>query len=401
MPPDIRKSYECLPAFSARFWTWLTGKPGIHQHAIFVPGPLMFAAAALVTFFIGIGLSGYAVASWSGWSPLLVGLGWACVVNASRRLVSTVNHQCIHGRFSGSRKTDRLVSNAIALLTLTDTPGQYRHEHFSLHHRDDVFTSSRDPAAAFLGAIGIVPGTPVRTLWRRLLVALVSPRFHMRFLLGRLRSQMTMNERGWRLGFLLFMGGLIIAASQSPGAAVIICVAYLVPITILYQNSVLLEFVSEHAWFIPAPITTRSGIIHATHSWGRFCGRATPERQVFATPGGYYLAWLAWGLEHLCYHLPVRLLILPGDLPQHDFHHRNPATPEWTNATYARASDAACVKPGWPPYSEFWGLHCAIGHVFAQLAQLKTSASESEGAGIEQGASRDGQKRRAFVNDRR
>lgn len=133
---------------------------------------------------------------------------------------------------------------------------------------------------------------------------------------------------------------------------------------------------------MPAPSTARSGIIHATHSRGRFCGRATPEREPSALAGVYYLAWIAWGLEHLCYHLPVRLLILPGDLPQNDFHHRNPATPEWTNAAYARAADAAFVKQGWPPYSEFWGLHCAIGHVFEQLAQLKPSTREMAGAGM-------------------
>lgn len=72
------------------------------------------------------------------------------------------------------------------------------------------------------------------------------------------------------------------------------------------------------------------------------------------------VSWFLWSLEHLCYHLPVRVMVLPGDLSQHDFHHRNPATLRWTETAFAREVDIDCGDMRWPNYRKFWGLHNAV-----------------------------------------
>jgi hypothetical protein len=126
--------------------------------------------------------------------------------------------------------------------------------------------------------------------------------------------------------------------------------------------------------------------VHGTHSWGRFCGRSVPARRG-DNAVVYGLHWMLWVLEHALYHLPVRLVVLPGDLPQHDFHHRNPGTMRWPNATYAREDDVNEGDPRWPPYLEFWGLHNAIAHVFAGIAAAR--ACPQDGFGTRHAAAMD------------
>lgn len=101
---------------------------------------------------------------------------------------------------------------------------------------------------------------------------------------------------------------------------------------------------------------------------GRFVGDATPSRDL---PMAQWLrAWGRWSIRLLLLHIPTRLCVLPGDLCQHDWHHRHPRG-DWSNAGYERQRDLAVGCPGWPePYAEVWGLDCAIDLVFQGLASL-------------------------------
>jgi hypothetical protein len=84
------------------------------------------------------------------------------------------------------------------------------------------------------------------------------------------------------------------------------------------------------------------------------------------------IAWLRWVVAMVFYHLPVRLLVVVGDLPNHDFHHRYPATPDWMIAAYARQHDIEAGMRGGPPYSEIWGLGQAIHRMFEGLSRAQT-----------------------------
>jgi hypothetical protein len=74
-------------------------------------------------------------------------------------------------------------------------------------------------------------------------------------------------------------------------------------------------------------------------------------------------AWIRWIALTVCYHIPARLLVVVGDLPNHDYHHRYPSTTEWTTAAYARQADIDAGPEG-PPYQEVWGMGAAIDRVF-------------------------------------
>jgi hypothetical protein len=366
---STRASYRVFPTWSSRFWTWLTGKPDGGQQPLIRLTPLTYAVSTVATYLVGLALATIASPLSGAWSVAALLMGWTLVVNGARRMVSTVAHQCIHRRFTGNVRVDFFVANCIAVLTLTQSAKDYHEEHFRLHHHHAVFSSSRDPAAAFLLQAGFQPGMAIDKLWRRLAVTLVSPRFHARFLWSRIRSLFSgLSLTGGLIGVCFWAAIYIFAVGWrfSPvGFA-----ALIVPLTVLYQNSVLLEFISEHAWFVNVGEVEQPKYIHATHSWGRFCGRQTPtgDGQPWT---GRAVEWVLWALEHIFYHMPVRLVILPGDLSQHDFHHRNPATARWTEATFAREVDVEFGDSRWPAYREFWGLHNAIKHVFNGISKAQ------------------------------
>ncbi|AMV48340.1 hypothetical protein ATN79_47655 [Paraburkholderia caribensis] len=326
----------------------------------------MYAALATGTYLCGIGLGVYSFRLHGGLFPVTVATCWVMTVNGARRMISTVAHQCVHGVFSGNKRLDLACAEVLSALTLTQTAADYRNDHFGLHHRHEVFSSIADPSARLLWDAGFRPGRSVRHLCWILLATAISPWFHGKFVCRRIISQSRGQLQWYRLGSLLLVcAGLWLLASATTLHAVLF--GAVLPVTVLYQASVLLEFVSEHAWFVAGSPVGRRKYVHGTHSWGRFCGRRTPSANgkglICAT-----LEWLVWAAEHLVYHLPVRLVVLPGDLSQHDFHHRNPSDSGWKTAAYARRDDVDAGDRRWPPYREFWGLHNAIGHVFRGIA---------------------------------
>lgn len=271
---STRASYRVFPLWSSRFWAWLTGKPDHDQKPLLQLTPVGYATCSVPTYVSGLALAIDALRLDGASSIAALLLGWALAVNGARRMVSTVAHQCIHRRFTGDLRVDFAVANCMAIMTLTQSAKDYHEEHFRLHHHA-VFSSSRDPAGVFLLQAGFRPGTSVRSLWLRLAVTLVSPRFHVSFFWVRLRS--LVNGLSWPVRLI----ALCLWAAFFAGAFVLLptyagILALVIPLTLLYQNSVLLEFISEHAWFTPPDSSTLPKYIHATHSWGRFCGRRMP-----------------------------------------------------------------------------------------------------------------------------
>ena len=82
------------------------------------------------------------------------------------------------------------------------------------------------------------------------------------------------------------------------------------------------------------------------------------------------MAWGYWAARMLFYHLPARALVLTGDSPCHDYHHRYPTSKAWPNAIFERQADLDAGCPGWPePYQETWGLLEAMDETFKSLSQ--------------------------------
>src|SRR5262249_25059603 len=93
-------------------------------------------------------------------------------------------------------------------------------------------------------------------------------------------------------------------------------------------------------------------------------------------------AWGVWWGRLLLWHLPARLLVLPGDSgPAHDLHTRQPKFKDWPNYLFApqRAVEAKLAAAG-PPYTETWGsVLTAIDEVFLSLENTDPAAYPARG----------------------
>jgi len=70
-------------------------------------------------------------------------------------------------------------------------------------------------------------------------------------------------------------------------------------------------------------------------------------------------------------HFLVRVAILPGEMPEHDWHHKSPKRQkEWANGTYVRQRE---VEAG-GEYIDLWGLRQAIDRVFQGLAKASDTS---------------------------
>lgn len=130
---------------------------------------------------------------------------------------------------------------------------------------------------------------------------------------------------------------------------------WFVPVSVLFEISRLLRQCVEHK-FGKTPSEMTSAI---------FCGEEPP---VFnATEPTWVKVWgvSRWWLRMFFYHLPVRLLILTGDSPVHDYHHKRPGS-DWVNAHLDRQAE---VEAG-VSYSHSWGLLEAINKTFESFSQM-------------------------------
>jgi len=367
----IRASFQRFPGWTQHLWTWVTGKALPGQRPLVRLNPLSYLILDLVALAIGIG-SAWAIVDggWS-WALLLLPLCWVVTVSASRVCSTVVAHHCMHTRFTGKIKYDREIAQALSTIVCTEDADQYYEDHINLHHRKETFATIADPTIVHLLKLGFRPGKSVPALWRRLAITVVSPWFHAEFLATRLAQNLLRSALYRRLMALAYLG-TVLALVTWQGAWLPFALAVLVPLIPLYQIVALLEFLSEHAWFKSKDTGLGGRAFHVSHSWGRFNGDPLPE----SGRGGLAAArdWSRWVLRLAFYHLPARILVVPGDLSQHDFHHRRPSTFEWVRAGYARQGDIDAGHPNWPAYTDVWGLGLAINRVFTILSEESESS---------------------------
>ena len=80
--------------------------------------------------------------------------------------------------------------------------------------------------------------------------------------------------------------------------------------------------------------------------------------------------WLAWWANMLIVQVLVRVFVLVGDAPCHDYHHNKPASRGWTGYIQARQRDMESTVGSLAGHSETWGLFRAVDNTLANLSRL-------------------------------
>lgn len=357
---DVRATYLRFPAWTQHFWTWQTGKALPGQKPLLRHTWSSYLAVTLALFFGGLAVSTVAVAvMFPLWYLALFG-GWVLTVLGERMMVLVIAHQALHRRFSGTSRTDRFWGEAVTVLSVFHTFADFKEEHFDNHHRREIFATYADPPVQFLLDLGFRPGLSRRHQWRRAWMVFVSPVFYWSGFLGRIRSNL--KARSWRLaGFAAWIGWWLSLPFWLPNGLLALGLAFVLPVILFAQLSALLDRLGEHEWLAPHNPEFGHRFYTAANTSARYCGAPVPARSL--PLGAQAAAWIRWSLATLFYHIPSRLLVVVGDLPNHDYHHRYPSTPEWTTAAYARQHDIDSGPEG-PPYQEVWGMAAAIDRVF-------------------------------------
>ncbi|MBB5867181.1 hypothetical protein F4553_000560 [Allocatelliglobosispora scoriae] len=360
---EIRDSMTVLPRWCQLPLTLLTGKPYTGQAAPQLTATFHLAAA-VASVVVGVAI---AAAGWltAGWALLLLPAGWAATLHGARNLRMLIFHQCSHRNMYGRRSLDNAIGYAIPSLLIIQNFQRYSREHVSDHHAVHHMTL-RDPTVqAFLVSLGLRPGTTRRQMWTTVLRKLVSPWFHLQFLVARIRSFATGSAPAEKAAAIGIYGTAAVLATAADAWA-LLAVVWFVPLVPLYQISNTLRLCVKHT-FPTADTTHRRGREHfAGLTNAIFLGSPAPAPG--ASPLRAALAWLGWSARMLLWHLPVRYLVLTGDTVVHDFHHRYPVSRRWVDYIFARQHDLDAGHPGWPPYTEEWGLIAAINRVFDSLA---------------------------------
>lgn len=292
--------------------------------------------------------------------------GWIFVVGAARKGLTTLAHYAVHRAFAKKQSTNRFIGEVLTTIFFVINFKQYEKDHVRLHHNSKTFTTKLDPDAAFMLELGFTPDKTPQQLWRNLYRNLYSPSFHGRFIKARFKQNFV-TAPTYRIAMSV-VWWTFIAAMATSGYALEILVAYLLPLSAPYHVSALLQFVSEHEWLGDRGEIKPAFRAHSLFSWGRFIGPSLPSEDLNLMSKA--IAWVRLVLETLFIHIPIRVAVLPGDLQQHDHHHRKPMKGDWPNAAYDRMEsvieDDSEVK-----YRHFWSLREAIDHVFNRLGRKR------------------------------
>lgn len=366
LDPRVRMAAR-IPLVLQPFVTWLTAKPAPGEVATERPAA-SFVISALSWIIMGCALTvcAFSLYQFSALWGILIPIGLIATSCGLGIFQVVIFHHCSHGTVFSTREINRRAGRLISALLLFKRFDDYQHEHM-LHHSPKKLLTEEDEFADFvLGMCGLVPGMPKRALWRRVMICLVSPAFHVRFLIRRVRASLFTGD--WAhdyVGRLAWSGAIITTAAT--GTLLEFTVALVLPVTVLLQAATVLRILCEHRFPEVELIDLRDRhfVCHATT--GVFPGSLPPALDA-ASPAGFVL-WAKWWFILLTWHLFVRLFVLVGDAPCHDFHHRRPATRRWTNYIHARQKDLEAGSPGFPAeYFESWGLFTAIDKNLDSLA---------------------------------
>lgn len=362
--------FHSLPRAFQPFLTWLTAKPPTGE-AVRDRSPAFFVRLALAQTILGSLLAAVATVSTqyvftsicvfvllTGFTVMLSGLGLFQVV---------IFHHCSHGTVFKDRDRNVLVGRLISAILLFKHFDAYKVGHM-LHHNTNKLLTEEDEFADFVtGMCGLQAGMSRRELWRRVIMSLISPLFHARFLQRRIQGAWCSPDRKHNLiGITTWVALTAVAACL--GRLDVLLVAWVLPVTVLLQVCTVFRILCEHRFPDPEIILARGRDFACHATAGVFAGSVPPRESARTLRG--LLRWAGWWTNMLTLQVLVRLTILVGDAPCHDYHHRRPASRRWTSYIQARQVDVETNASGFhTPYQDVWGLFRAVDENLDSLAR--------------------------------
>ncbi|MEV6778443.1 fatty acid desaturase [Streptomyces syringium] len=358
-----RETMRGLPRFVQPYLTWVTGVPLNGDKQLIPWSPAKAGLLGLVQMALGITLGAYALHPFTGWSVPLLALGWLLTSGGMRRLDVVVVHQTLHRMFTGSARADRIIGELITTFFWRSPYDDNRKEHL-LHHAYPC--SLKDGDTHYLLSTGMRPGMTRKEFRRYVWTALLSPKHHGRFFLGRMKSNFIGVEPRYRLAMSLAYFAGTAAFIGLTGWWVEWLVLWLVPVSVVFQSCTYLYTMTEHRWWLFGNAEKLSRDRRDLLTFGRFCGEPLPGHEVTGLERAAALT--RWICRMLLVHSAYRMFVLVGDTVQHDLHHVMPSC-DWANSPWIRSDDSAKRADR---YNEVWGSLVDHLHAAGQVEGNRT-----------------------------
>ena len=357
---EIRRSYEILPLQGV--WTWLTGKELPDRKEMWQSNSTERVLWSLSWVVIGVVLTTLA-AVYIQSAPLQI-LCWLIgalfATSGARYIVATIIHHGVHGHLYKSQRVNKALCEILSTIFIVQPYESYRQFHVYEHHGRE-FSTFEDKDLAAIYQLGFTPGKSKSALYARFFWTLLSPKFHLVFFYGRLKSNL-LGVPFYRLAMSLVWLTSLCAIGYFAGLKITLLVLVL-PFVFLYQMASLVHLLTEHVWLVRKEgESVRDS--HINNCLARFCGSACPAG--FAPQ--YWGSWSKWAVMHLLVHLPCRMLFVQGSLVCHDWHHRYGSVRQWYD--YARLRETHAKKLSDEQrydYIDIWGVPNALDYVLSSL----------------------------------
>ena len=355
--------HERLPRVLQPFLTRLTAQPAPGE-PVAERSPLHFVATAALQTLGGAGLSVLALKL----CPMLLPIGMLLTTAGLGLFQVVVFHHCSHGTVFRKRETNVWVGRLVSAVLLFKHFDHYKHEHM-LHHSNNKLLTEEDEFADFVfNTCRLEAGVDLAVLRRRVLLNLFSPLFHARFAIRRFGVAWNSHDRRHNVTGMAVWSAFALPALLT-GYGLAFLWAWVVPVTVLLQAATVGRILCEHSFPEAELIAARGRDLTCHATGGVFPGTMPPVAPATSARGA--LAWLGWWSNMLTVQVFVRLVVLVGDAPCHDYHHRKPASRRWTSYIQARQHDkdagSTVFKAG---YQETWGLFRAVDATLASLSRL-------------------------------
>lgn len=347
----IRESMKVMPKFAQPFLSWLTAKPLEEQLKNRKKlKPYFHIYVSFSVLLIGVSVSSVGYISKSYFFMLL---GFILSTSGVKQLQVMICHNCAHDMVFSEKKNNRILGEFISIFLFLKPFSLYKNEHI-LHHDPKKLLTDDDDTQTFLKYfVGIKANDSVHKMWLKLFYSAFSPFKIINSIYLRVRQVIMF----WGISSFCSISLLVLTSLATIifNCFDVFFFSWLLPVFVGYHISSTFRLAAEHTW--PEPdILEKRGVHFITDSTTSvFIGeelKLKDENKVFSN----IFRKLFWLAKMLTYHLFVRVFIMVGDTPCHDFHHRRPKSSEWPNYISAREIDLreGC-KPFPKNYIDSWG----------------------------------------------
>jgi hypothetical protein len=329
----------------------LTGDAGVGMPGKpLLQSPGLFAAVSLASYLGASVGSVVALATHSfGW---FVSLSLAAL-SFARRLQIVVLHHMSHGAFVRRGRWNEIVGDMCSILLIIQPYHEYAELHKRHHNPARLLTTDDETESFLFDAIRLTPGSSRRRNTLQLLSLFVNPSFHLRQGVQRILMNLFCSNMFYIAGFCMFWCGVIALSVNLEVLEELLSVLALV-LLYGYNLSKAFRMIVEHRW------PPHELLISRRREFIEQSTVAVFFQDPFARGRGLFEAvWLT-----VCA-LIGRTLVLVGDTPVHDYHHRY-ASENFLMNSYRRARE---IEAG-ASYACSRGMWNAIG---ASLAAIEAA----------------------------